>query len=338
MSASAELREDEVERLDSARNTLFAPVSGEDRRAKLSSEYFRKKPSRFVVKFGSSLVVIALAWTAALVVGGWLVTVGAMVVSGLMYAHLVELQHECLHEHAFNSRRLNRVFGFFCGVFMFSSFWHYKHDHLRHHAFLGTPRNMEFFNYQFRNLDRWFGLGFVLAAVHPGRYWTTCKDIMRSVSGRPIPGVTRELDRKKIQSEYRFLALFIVAATAYSLIAWDPFLLLMWLVPTLLVAEPTHYLIEMPEHFGLNTQSDPNVLTNTRTIKASRFAQWFTNFNNLHTAHHYHQGVPMARAQALHATIDNRVVPVDRSYWAFYWRVIRGEIKYQGADQTCMTR
>ncbi|GAV45786.1 hypothetical protein Saa2_08778 [Streptomyces acidiscabies] len=35
-------------------------------------------------------------------------------------------------------------------MFLLSSFWHYKHDHLRHHAFLGTPDNREFFNYRFR--------------------------------------------------------------------------------------------------------------------------------------------------------------------------------------------
>lgn len=338
MSAPAELREEEVDRLDASKDTLFAPVRGDDRRAKLPDEYFRKKPARFASKFLSTLGVIALAWAAVLMTGSWVVTVPAMIVSGLMYAHLIELQHECLHEHAFNSRRLNRICGFICGVFMLSSFWHYKHDHLRHHAFLGTPRNMEFFDYRFRNLDRWYGLGFAAAAVHPGRYWSTLKDMARAFVGRPIPGVTRELDRKKIQTEYRLMAVLVLAAVAYGVVARDPFFLWMWLIPMLLVAEPTHYLIEMPEHFGLNTQTDPNVLTNTRTIRASRFAQWFTNYNNLHTAHHYHQGVPMAQAEALHATIKDRIVPVEKSYWNFYWKVVRGEITYQGDDQTCMTR
>ena len=94
----------------------------------------------------------------------------------------------------------------------------------------------------------------------------------------------------------------------------------------------------VPEHFGLNTQSDPDVLANTRTISASRFAQWLTNYNNLHTAHHYHQGVPMARIEDLHALIADRVVTVESSYWHFYRSVLTGRIRYQQLDETCMTR
>ena len=76
------------------------------------------------------------------------------------------------------------------------------------------------------------------------------------------------------------------------------------LLPLLLIAEPMHFLIELPEHFGLNTQTDPDVLVNTRTVAAGPFLQWFTNGNNLHTAHHYHQGVPMTNMRELQKMID----------------------------------
>jgi fatty acid desaturase len=228
--------------------------------------------------------------------------------------------------------------GVVCGVFMFSSFWHYKHDHLRHHAFLGTAQNQEFFNYKFRDLDRWHGVGFLTAALNLGRYRTTFVDILRSIVGRPIPGVSRPLDARKIRSEYRLLALLVTAAIAYTAVTGSLFFVYAWFVPAILIAEATHFLIELPEHFGLNTQSDPNVLTNTRTINASKFAQWFTNYNNLHTAHHYHQGVPMAQVENLHTLIVDRMVPVEISYWTFYRKVIRGEVRYQTLDETCMTR
>lgn len=335
------LRDDEVDRLDAAENALLAPVrseGGEDRRRKLPRAYFEKKPSRFLTKFLFALGLIALSWVVIAANLHWSATMLAIAVAGLMYAHLVELQHECLHEHAFRRRLWNRVCGVICGVFMLSSFWHYKHDHLRHHAFLGTPQNREFFNYRFRNLDRWHGVGFLMAALNPGRYWTTGKDIVRSCLGRPIPGVARHLDAKKIRSEYRLIALALVAAVAYTALTGEPFLLFAWLLSTVLVAEATHYLIEMPEHFGLNSQSDPNVLTNTRTIKASKFAQWFTNYNNLHTAHHYHQGVPMAQVEVLHALIADKIVPTETSYLSFYRKVLSGDVKYQTLDETCMTR
>jgi fatty acid desaturase len=132
------------------------------------------------------------------------------------------------------------------------------------------------------------------------------------------------------------LTLFLTLA--YTFLARDPLFVYAWLLPAVLVAEPAHFMIELPEHFGLNTQTDANVLTNTRTIKASRFAQWYTNYNNLHTAHHYHQGVPMAQITRLHTLIADRVVPVETSYWSFYRKVFTGEIRYRDMAQTPMTR
>lgn len=332
------LADDDVARLDAAESALLAPVRGVDSRRALPKTYFLKKPGRFTAKLLTSLALIALCWTVIASSPAWPIVVAASAVTGLVYAHLVELQHECLHEHAYHSRGLNRVCGVLCGVFMLSSFWHYKHDHLRHHAFLGTAQNREFFNYRFRDLHRWYGFGFLLAALHPGRYASAGRDIALSLLGRPVPGVGRPLDARRIRSEYRLLAVLIAGAVVFTALSGNLFLLWAWVLPTLLVAEPTHFLIEMPEHFGLNTQSDPDVLANTRTISASRFAQWLTNYNNLHTAHHYHQGVPMARIEDLHALIADRVVTVESSYWHFYRSVLTGRIRYQQLDETCMTR
>jgi len=330
--------EAEIGRLDAAEDALLAPVRGDDSRRALPKIYFTKRPSRFVVKFSTALLTIAVCWTLIAWWPAWPIAVAAMVVNGLMYAHLVELQHECLHEHAFRSRRLNRLCGVVCGVFMLSSFWHYKHDHLRHHAFLGTAKNREFFNYRFRDLHRWFGFGFLIGVLHPGRYVTVGRDMVLSCLGLPIPGVARPLDARRIRTEYRLIAMLIVAAVLVSVWTGSWLVVFAWVLPTLLVAEPTHFLIEMPEHFGLNTQSDPDVLTNTRTITASRFAQWFTNYNNVHTAHHYHQGVPMAQVRSLHTLIADRIATVEDSYPSFYWKVLTGKIGYHDSDQTCMTR
>jgi fatty acid desaturase len=326
-----------IARLDATENAMLAPVRGEDRRRSLPKENFQKRPTRFVGKFLSALALIAVAWLAIARGPGWVAIVTAIPL-GLAYAHLVELQHECLHEHAFRSRALNRLCGVISGLFMMSSFWHYKHDHLRHHAFLGTLRNREFFNYRFRDLHRWKGLGFVRAAVNLGRYLNVGADVVRSYLGRPIPGVPRRLDAAKIRSEYRLLGAAVLGAALYTVLTGDLLLVYAWLLPSVLFAEPAHFMIELPEHFGLNTQTDANVLTNTRTITASRFAQWYTNYNNLHTAHHYHQGVPMAQITRLHTLIADQVVPVEASYWSFYRKVITGEIRYRNLAETPMTR
>ena len=131
-----------------------------------------------------------------------------------------------------------------------------------------------------------------------------------------------------------------MGVVAFTIGTGSPFFVFAWLLRVLLVSEPTHFLIELPEHFGLNIQTDPNVLANTRTIRASHFAEWFTNYNNLHTAHHYHQGVPMANIRALSDLVQRHYEATEPSYLTFYRKVISGDIRYRQLDErtTCMTR
>lgn len=322
--------------LDGSVNVLLAPVRGRDERRSLPKSMFVKKPSVFTAKILLAAAIIAAAWTAVALSPTWWVIAVTIPVNGLMYAHLVELQHETLHEHAYKSRGMNRFVGFLAGAPMLSSYWHYKHDHLRHHAYLGTPQNQEFFNYRFEGLGT--VPGFLRGAYHLGRYGDVVKDIGRSLVGRTNPKVTKTVAAKKIRTEYLLFTVLIVAAIAYSVLARDLYLLWVWVLPTLLFAEPAHFLIEMPEHYGLNTQTDPNVLSNTRTIEAGWFGKWYTNGNDVHTAHHFHQGIPMVNVRALHQVIESRIETVAPSYWSFYKDVFTGRITYQDHSENCMTR
>jgi fatty acid desaturase len=322
--------------LDGSTNVLLAPVPGPETRRDLGPEYFQKHPVVFVVKFAVAILLIAAGWAWVAVQPGVLSVVVTIITNGLMYAHLVELQHECLHEHAFRSRGLNRLFGFVSGLPMFSSYSHYKYDHLRHHAFLGTPQNREFFNYQFHNLDS--PIGFVIGAYNLGRYKNLLRDLGRSLLGRTNPGVTKTVAARRIRTEYQAFLVIFALAIAASIATHSLYLVWVWLLPTMLVAEPTHFLIELPEHYGLNTQTDPNVLTNTRSVRASKFGHWFTNGNDLHTAHHFHQGVPMVNVPKLHEVIKTRISTFDPSFVSFYSGVVKGKIRFQGDDKTCMTR
>src|SRR5580658_4011094 len=334
MASSQPLLEDPL--LYGSQNVPLAPVRGVDTRRDLPKQLFTRRPGRFTAKFALALALIAAGWVAIALTPAWPVDIPAVIVIGLMYAYLVELQHECLHEHAYNQRWLNRLVGFTCGVPMMSSFWHYKYEHLRHHAYLGTPQNREFFNYRFHDLDS--VPGFLRSCFHLGRYKDVGVDIGRSVMGRLNPQVAKTMAAKKIRTEYIAIAVVLAGAVAASVATGSLILLVAWVAPALLVAEPAHFLIELPEHFGLNSQTDPNVLTNTRTVRASRLARWFTNGNDLHTAHHFHQGVPMTRVPELHALIEGRIGTLEPSHWSFYRKVINGELTYQDLADTCMTR
>jgi fatty acid desaturase len=162
---------------------------------------------------------------------------------------------------------------------------------------------------------------------------------VRSFAGKEILVDGRPQENRKIRVEYVLMTLILLGSIAASIaFGFVPLLLAAWILPALLVGEAAHYLIEMPEHFGLNTQTDPDVFTNTRTIRAGFLGQWYTNFNNLHTAHHSHPGVPMVNARELHAVIGPRVQVLEDSYRSFFSAVVAGEIVTVGSDETCMTR
>ncbi|MFD0382297.1 fatty acid desaturase family protein [Streptomyces stramineus] len=194
---------------DSAKDVMLAPVRGVDTRRGLPVTYFERRPSRFVVKIAIAFGVIVVCYTALLELRNPVTIAVSVLVLGVTYAYLVELQHECLHEHAFHSRWANRLWGFVCGMFMFSSFSHYKYEHLRHHAYLGTERNLEFFNYRFRGLDSVHG--FATAAFHPGRYADVVRNMGRGLARRPVPGVDRPRAARAIQNEYRVLSALAAA-------------------------------------------------------------------------------------------------------------------------------
>ncbi|MEQ8966706.1 MAG: fatty acid desaturase [Azospirillaceae bacterium] len=322
-------------RLDGERDALLAPIRGPDTRRDLPQALFRRNGAAFLAKTGIALGLLGLSWVVVAATPGPALTGLAIIVAGMMMAHLVELQHECLHGHAFGSRRLDRWAGVACGLFMLSSHSHYRYGHLRHHAYLGTTANDEFFDYRFQGLNS--PLGFLRGMYDMGRFPRLARDMALSVAGRPLPGVAVPREAARIRQEYRLYLAVLLAAVAASLALGSWFLVLAWLVPLVAVAEPVHFLIEMPEHYGLDTQNEADVLSNTRTIRAGAFARWLTNANNLHTAHHYHQGVPMAGIRQLDAMISDRVRIVEPSYPAFYRKVISGRISHN-PDGSCMTR
>jgi fatty acid desaturase len=333
-SGSSYVRQSE-DNLEGDVDVPLAPVSGKDERRQLPRELFIRKPALFIAKITVATTLIVAGWVTIILISSWPAVALAMLVNGLMYAHLVELQHECLHGHAFTSSALNRLFGVLCGIFMMSSYSHYRYDHLQHHAYLGTLRNKEHFSYRFQHLDSVLGFArsfFDLSRFKKVAHWT-----LLAIAWRHLPGIAKVSYNRNIKQEYLFNFSLLVASILWTWEAGSPIFLLGWWLPALLVSEGIHFMIELPEHFGLNTQTDPNIITNTRTIRTSPLVAWFVNGNNIHTAHHYHQGVPMCNVDKLHRSIESTIAVVEPSYRYFYSAVIAGRIK-QHQQATCMTR
>src|SRR5262249_49933837 len=163
----------------------------------------------------------------------------------------------------------NRLIGFFLGLPMLVSFSDYQYSHLRHHRLLGTNDDREFFSHGY---DRLTSLKPLFAHLLMLRHYIeVMRFIAGSIVGRTKPEVKPE-NARKIRTESQWMAIFLLAAVAVSLIFKTTLFLKLWLIP-LLFAIPAHALIELPEHWARDHGS-LDVRENTRTIVASPLATW----------------------------------------------------------------
>ncbi|MFP5261888.1 MAG: fatty acid desaturase [Blastocatellia bacterium] len=269
-------------------------------------------------KFQQKVLVLVLA-TAALIALTLLAPgplwVVPSILLGLAYAHAVELQHQCLHYTAYQGKGRNRAVGVMMGLPLFVSFSDYQNSHFKHHRLLGTPEDKEFFNYSYQKLSSLWALIPHLWMVR--HYRDVAGYMIRSMAGKLVREKEATLKAaKKIRFEYQLMAVFVIVMAAITIAFQTPIFLKLWLVP-FLIGVPTHALIELPEHIGCKTHTT-NVLENTRTIKAGKFAVWFTDGNNYHVEHHWLPGVPNDKFPELHGHVASRIKNLESSYWAFY--------------------
>jgi fatty acid desaturase len=233
---------------------------------------------------------------------------------GLMYAHAVELQHQCLHNTAFRGRPWNRRVGVLLGLPTLVSYSDYQNSHMRHHKLLGTPEDREFFNYGYESLTTVRAL---IPHIFMVRHY---RDVAVFISKALVGKITRpEAPHKiavRIRNEYLLMGIFLLAMLAITFGFHTLLFVKLWLIPAL-IAVPTHAFIELPEHIACDCNT-VDVLVNTRTIKASKFAVWFTDGNNYHVEHHWLPGVPNHKFPELHKIVVKNVKHLETSYWSFY--------------------
>ncbi|MER5372957.1 fatty acid desaturase [Streptomyces sp. NPDC002553] len=274
----------------------------------------------FVVKLVTALVLIAAGALLALS-PYWPAQIVGVFLLGAMYTHTVELQHQCLHHSAFLNSRLHRVVGIPLGIPLFVGYSHYRIRHLQHHKYLGTPQDTEFFGFDTRQPVTWGAL--LREMFNFGRILMVFGEMARSVRGTWAydMGEVPERRRREVMSEYRVMALCLLAAVAAACAGFHEQVLLLWALP-LVVAVPLHFIVELPEHI-LCDNSSTDVLRNTRTITGSRFSTWYTNGNNLHVEHHAAMSVPINRLPERHPVASELALHTHRSYPAFFRLVAR---------------
>lgn len=252
--------------------------------------------------------------------GGLPITAGVFLI-GATYTHMVELQHQCLHHSAMLRSADHRRFGSLLGAPMLVSFSHYRVRHLQHHRYLGTDQDTEFFGFDTRQPLTWGalfrGLFDYMRLVH------AVVDMVRCWRGtwRYTDGQISERMHRQVVAEYRILSVLVLAAGAIAAAGHWRMVLLLWAAPLLLVATPLHFLVELPEHIGCDSDSQ-DVLRNTRSITGSRLSTWYTNGNNLHVEHHAAMTVPINRLPERHGAVLAMATYTNRTYWEFYRGVL----------------
>ncbi|PQJ62282.1 fatty acid desaturase family protein [Photobacterium angustum] len=247
--------------------------------------------------------------------GGWLYFLG-IIVLGLAFSHGVELQHQVLHGGAFTNEKINRITGFLLGAPMLVSYSNYQASHLIHHEKVGTEDDIEFF--EFNTLDKDKGLiPKILCFFLISHYIDFFNRTIKSIKRMDINPLFNKNTNRKINNEYIYMFLTIIAACAILAYTNNIEYISIWLLPLLFIAAPIHTLVEFPEHFGCNNESE-NILENTRSIKASSFMVWYTNGNNYHVEHHMFPLVRPEKLSILHRKMKSEIKHTNHSYSEFF--------------------
>ena len=277
---------------------------------------FKENDRVMLVRLGILGVILSLGGTLALSENLVCMVVG-IVLLGSMYAHAVELHHQCLHYSAFSARALNRMVGTALGLPTLTSFSAYRRSHMDHHRRLGTSADTPFFNYRSVSDPSFMTVAHDLLGV--SHLATSVRAIFAVAEGRMAH--TQSLSEAE-RFEFGLMGFLLVLAALSAMYFGPSPILRLWLIPAVLVAQPIHFLIELPEHLGCNNQTT-DVLRNTRTIVGSRFSRWFTNGNNFHVEHHLEPAVPMHELGAVFQRLAGRPRFITTSYWQFYKSLFR---------------
>lgn len=274
----------------------------------------QRKPWRFLFR-----VLFALALLAGGVVmtlsGDWRLVTAGVIVEGLLFTHLLELVHSCIHGTAFGSQRVDRLAGVLLGLPMLVSYSDYRDNHLEHHRTLGVTEKKDFFGYEFDAMTTW--QSFAKHLTMSGHYINAIKTMLKSIA----PWEWWRIPSEKVNARLEHLLMLVWLLVPLVLLASGHSKFLLVIVVPLLIAVPVHVLVELPEHYHCRPVDNP--LTHTRSIAANRVAVWFTNGNNYHFEHHLCPWLPNNALKEVQLKLHPHIVHYHPSYFNFYSHVFR---------------
>lgn len=273
---------------------------GSDAQAQLNA-LMKPAPARFLLWLCIHLAV----WLAgALLIGftesTWLHVLAVLVMGSQLHAFTV-LQHDCGHQSAFASQRLNTWFGRALACFIVFPYTAFTECHKRHHRYIGDPE---------KDPDEWnYAAGvkwmFLRIAVFVPRFtWFSLTRYGSAV-------------RNAVLGELAFnIALLAAIATLFVSQGLAYEFVMIFVLPVLLLALVYNPISRGYEHFPMATlaHDDPDRLDlarNSVTVTSGLVSLAWANIN-YHVEHHAYPGVPFHNLKRLSELLADKDFLRDR--------------------------
>jgi len=244
-----------------------------------------------------------------------------------MLVFLFTLMHETTHRTPFESIKLNRLAGWFCGFVLFLPAEWFRHFHLAHHRYTHEPGNDPELDSPKPNSPGSYLLylsGLPVWKSHIGTLFRNaagnCTDVFVSTGRHRIIALESRL----------MLAAYVCVFVAAFIFAPQQILLL-WLVP-LAVGQPFLRAYLLAEH--AHCEHVPDMFRNTRTTLTSRLIYRLAWNMPFHAEHHAFPAVPFYRLPELHQLVGSHLKVKQKGFWRFNRDFLDVQKNHASGDST----
>ena len=235
-------------------------------------------------------------------------------VMALILAACKNVSHFYIH-HNTQNKRLNRILGCFWGTVIFQNYSFFKYEHLNHHRYAGVEGDTIPHKY-FSGI-----LIYLKALVGIFDWLTSFGEVISFARGR-FPGfIKTEKQKQQIKEDNMVVICWLFVAIVLTVFFPKEFLLAYWL--PICFAPGAFFIFAAAEHYGLNSEEDPDIAYNTRTVKSSalvRFIQWNSNY---HAEHHFFPTIPLLNLHSLSKHTSDLYYNKEKTYIQYHFKLVK---------------
>lgn len=245
------------------------------------------------------LIILAVIYFSILFPSLWLYILTVIIIGARMHA-LTVLMHDAAHYRFLKNRIWNDlIVNIYLMYPIFTSIEKYRRNHLAHHQKLNTDEDPDWAAKQGKRSFTFpkSKTEFVLRLASYLVLYQGIMDVawlLKRLEGND------EKNSGKSESRSLKIVFYVLLFGAITFLGVWQYYLLFWIVPFLSTFLMFQYIRSVAEHFGGLTYE--NLLTSTRTVKASFIERFFIAPHNVgyHLEHHLYPGVPFYNLPKLH--------------------------------------